>query len=227
MKYKDYLKATEQLLRQSQRELFPYLATVSSRQFVVYEGVFSPKYFKETEIFAKHLSIHPGEHLLEIGSGTGAIAVTKALEGAGRVVATDISHEAVKNIRDNAMRHNVLSLVDVREGDLFSPIGQDEKFDVVFWNTPFGKIQRAPYSVLEKAVFDRSYRHTMYFIFQAANFLKQNGRIVLGFSSTLGQLKWIKNFCLEAELSLSLVHQEKSEEQYEVSFELFEARPNK
>jgi len=64
MDYQDYTKATEQVLRQSQRELFPYLTKVLGYEFVVYEHVFSPKYFRDTEIFATHLKVNHEDEFL-------------------------------------------------------------------------------------------------------------------------------------------------------------------
>lgn len=82
--------------------------------------------------FCRHLTVHPGERVLEIGAGLGLAAVLAAKTGA-RVVATDVVPEAVEIIRVNAALNGVT--VDAREGDCYAPVG-DERFDVICTNPP-------------------------------------------------------------------------------------------
>lgn len=44
-----------ELLELSQKEKRKYLVRILSKEFIVYPGVFSPKYLNDTELFAKHL----------------------------------------------------------------------------------------------------------------------------------------------------------------------------
>jgi len=67
------------------------------------------------------------------GSGIGAIL---AAQQASRVVAVDLNPAAVRCARINAMLNGVEDRVEVREGDLFAPIGS-EQFDVVLFNPPY------------------------------------------------------------------------------------------
>ncbi len=227
MNYKHYIKATRQILHQSQQEKFPYLVEALGRKFIIRKNVFSPKYFHDTEIFAEHLLVEPNEDLLEIGCGSGIISVIKALQGVGRIVAIDINHEAVKNTRDNALKHGVLNIIDVRQGHLFRPLKKNERFDVIFWNAPFGLIETTAFSTLEKAVFDHDYKAIGEFLQKGLGYLKPKGRLVIGFSSTLGKTKKLKQLCRNANLNLELIYKQTSEEKYSVQFELFEARPCK
>lgn len=104
--------------------------------FLVYPGVFSPIYSSDTAWFAeKIVPFTKNKTFLEIGSGAGIIACLAANFGASNVVATDINPQAVKNTISNSKLHSLN--ISVREGSVFDPIDNDEKFDIIFWNHPF------------------------------------------------------------------------------------------
>ncbi len=75
---------------------------------------------------------------LDIGTGTGAIALSLLREGPfDRIVATDVSRDAVALARTNAERCGLMDRLDLRVGDLWQAIGGDERFDVVVSNPPY------------------------------------------------------------------------------------------
>ena len=77
---------------------------------------------------------------LDVGTGTGAIALSLALEGPfRRVVATDVSPEALELARENASRVSLQDGVELefREGSLFSPLRAGERFHVLVSNPPY------------------------------------------------------------------------------------------
>ncbi|MDP3794748.1 MAG: methyltransferase [bacterium] len=191
--------------------------------FIVHPNVFSPKYFRDTEIFAHHLPIRPGDEMLEIGPGTGAISVMAVYRGARRVVAVDINPDAVRNARENARLHGMSGPIEVRHGDLYDPLSRDERFDLIFWNTPFGLVGDGVWTNLERAVYDPGYRATERFIKEGKRYLKTGGRLYIGFSSTLGRLDLLRRFAHEAGLRLRLIHEAGSQELHPVKFEVFEA----
>lgn len=59
---------------------------------------------------------------VDIGTGSGAIAVSLAAETGRPVIATDISREALAVARRNAESHGVNELIDFRQGDLLEPL---------------------------------------------------------------------------------------------------------
>lgn len=63
--YKDYLEGTAKVLRKSKAEKEKYEVKIFNRKFVVYPNVFSPKYFFDTEFFARELPIRKDEEFLE------------------------------------------------------------------------------------------------------------------------------------------------------------------
>jgi len=77
---------------------------------------------------------------LDVGTGTGAIALSLAVEGPfRRVVATDVSPEALELARENASRVTLQDGVEVefRVGGLFSPLRAGERFHVLVSNPPY------------------------------------------------------------------------------------------
>lgn len=103
-------------------------------ELVVLPGVFPPK--EDTVLLAKNVPIISGMKVLDIGTGTGALAVWAAQQGAASVVAVDVIEAAVNNAKRNVERLRVGDRVDVREGDVFSTVAPSESFDVILANLP-------------------------------------------------------------------------------------------
>src|SRR6266567_4126087 len=87
------------------------------REFIVSRDVLIPR--PETELLVEtilKLRRAPGV-IIDIGTGSGAIAITLALELQCPVIATDLSHEALAIARSNAVRLG--ANVSFIEADLF------------------------------------------------------------------------------------------------------------
>ena len=222
--YQDYLKGTAKVLRESQFETEKYEIKILGRKFVVYPNVFSPKYFNDTEFFARELPIRNGEEFLEIGPGTGVTSVFAALRGAKHVTAIDINPAAVKNTKENARLNGVREKFTVIKGNIYEPLAKNSKFDTIYWNTPFGYVDKSKnISVLEKAVYDPGYKATRRFISQAKQHLKKNGRLLIGFSTSLGKFNILRKLLDTAGFKTRLISKTKSVETHPVFFEIFEA----
>jgi release factor glutamine methyltransferase len=80
-------------------------------------------------------------YVLEIGTGSGAIAISLAKEVRDLfIVATDISGEALLLAKENAKCAGVPHRIEFVKGDLFSPIRlmrEKEPFDLVLSNPPY------------------------------------------------------------------------------------------
>jgi release factor glutamine methyltransferase len=102
------------------------------REFRVTPDVLIPR--PETEHLIDAALRVPARSILDVGTGSGAIAVTLALEGTARVVASDISIAALQVATENARRLGA----EVRfvGGDLASPFA-DASFDLAVSNPPY------------------------------------------------------------------------------------------
>jgi release factor glutamine methyltransferase len=81
---------------------------------------------------------HPIERLriLDVGSGSGALAVTLAAELAhATVVAADLSEQALDKTRQNAERHGVAERMQYVHGDLLAQV--QGNFDIIVSNPPY------------------------------------------------------------------------------------------
>lgn len=131
----------ELALRRRKREPVAYL--IGSREFYgrrfrVTPDVLIPRPDTETLIEAALERWPEGEaRVLDLGTGSGAIAITLAAERPpARVDATDISAAALAVARDNAERLGVMDRIRFLEGDLFAPV-RDERYDLIVSNPPY------------------------------------------------------------------------------------------
>lgn len=76
--------------------------------------------------------------LLDVGTGSGAIAVTLAAElPSVKVLAADVSPGALRTARENARRHGVAGRVFFLRADATSALKSGDRFDVVVSNPPY------------------------------------------------------------------------------------------
>ncbi len=77
-------------------------------------------------------------HLLEIGTGSGAISIALAKElPAARIIATDLSPKALSVAEENAAENRVRGQIRFLQGDLFQPVPKGATFDLVVSNPPY------------------------------------------------------------------------------------------
>lgn len=110
-----------------------------SRRFVVGPGVLIPRPDTETLIEQALSLIAPDRPaaVLDLGTGSGIIAVTLAAERPlARVLAVDRSPAALEMARINVQQHQTFH-VELRQSDWFSAITPTEVFDLVVSNPPY------------------------------------------------------------------------------------------
>jgi release factor glutamine methyltransferase len=79
----------------------------------------------------------PGASVADIGTGSGCVALSLAVEGRfGRILATDLSPDALDLARENARRVGAATPVECRQGDLLWALRLD-RVDVLVSNPPY------------------------------------------------------------------------------------------
>lgn len=93
-----------------------------------------------------------GETVLDLGTGSGCIALSLATEGRfARIMATDVSAEALDVAWANAQRVRPERVPEFRLGSFFEPVA-GERFDVIVSNPPY--IAEPEYAALDPSVRD-------------------------------------------------------------------------
>lgn len=156
--------------------------------FTVQKEVYEPA--EDTFLLARNLAVSVGEKVLDMGSGCGILGILAA-ENACEVVAMDINPNAVISTMKNAKINGVAAKITVILGDLFLPIAEKVKFDVVIFNAPYLPVELDEGEIWAerawcggkdgRAVIDR-------FISQAPKHVSERGHILL-LQSTLSNVE--------------------------------------
>jgi release factor glutamine methyltransferase len=134
--------------RRMQREPLQYITGVRefwSLEFKVDLRVLIPR--PETEVvvetalrlLSQSAIRNPQSALLDVGTGSGCIAVVLAKElPQAEIWATDVSADALAVASENARHHGVAERIRFLQGDLFSPLaGKEDGFDLIVANPPY------------------------------------------------------------------------------------------
>jgi release factor glutamine methyltransferase len=184
--------------RRGQRE--PLQHIVGSTSFCGFEIVVNRRALvprPETEILAElgwnFLSTinHQPSTVLDFGTGTGCIVIALAAKCLNvKIVATDISADAIALAKENAARNNVTKRIEFLQGDGFVTLPDDARFDLIISNPPY--IASAEIETLQPEVRDFDPRAALdggvdgltFYRKLAADakvFLKPDGKIMLEF----------------------------------------------
>jgi release factor glutamine methyltransferase len=146
----------------------------------------------ETELLVDEVlaRVAPGGTAVDVGTGSGAIALALASEGAfDRVIATDLSLDALAVARGNAATHRgaLRAALEFRHGSLLAPLGA-ERVRAVVANPPYIAHEEAgelPASVRDwepaLALFsgDGGLAATTALVYEAARVLEPGGLLAL------------------------------------------------
>jgi release factor glutamine methyltransferase len=138
---------------------------------------------------------------LDFGTGSGCIAIALAAKCPNaRIVATDISADALALAKENAAKNNVAERIEFLQGDGFATLTAKTQFDLLISNPPY--IPSAEIATLETEVKDFDPRAALdggtdgldfyrKLAIEAKTFLKSDGKIMLEFGD--GQAEAIKS----------------------------------
>lgn len=113
------------------------------RDFIVTQDTLVPR--PDTETLIELALAQPFSDLVDLGTGSGAIAVTLLAErGGARAVGCDISQGALDVAARNAARHGVAARLDLQRADWWA--GVMGRFDLIVSNPPY--VRESDYALL-------------------------------------------------------------------------------
>ncbi|MGE5556386.1 MAG: HemK2/MTQ2 family protein methyltransferase [Methanocella sp.] len=161
--------------------------------FDVCDDVYEPA--EDSFLFSQNLKVRRDEVVLDLGTGSGILAVTAALK-ARRVLAVDLNPYAVRCAKMNA-KLNGVNNVDFLQSDLFSAFSSGVKFDLVLFNAPYLPSEAGE----EESWIGRSWAGgadgrvvVNRFIAQVGAYLKMPGRVLLMQSTLTGVEQTLQAF---------------------------------
>ncbi|ONK10123.1 methyltransferase domain-containing protein [Streptomyces sp. MP131-18] len=158
---------------------------IRGETWTILKGVFSPAHHNSSLAQLDLLEFPVGGSFLEIGSGTGLIAVNAGRAGCRTVWATDLNPAAVTNTALNAERFGVADAVTCVQSDLFASLTAAPRFDVIYWhsNNVWVPQDLEIKHIHELAYVDPGYdAHRRYFA-EARNHVAPGGRVLIALSS--------------------------------------------
>jgi release factor glutamine methyltransferase len=107
-------------------------------RLVVHPTVFHPRYFLTSEFFADFIGRLDlsGKRVIDVGTGSGILALAAARAGAASVVALDINPNAARTARENAQMNGFGERVTAVCANLLSALAPRPRFDVIISSPP-------------------------------------------------------------------------------------------
>ena len=131
-----------------------------------------------------------GKDVLDIGTGTGILAIKAALAGAKSVEAVDICLQAVACAEYNVRKNKLENKIKVYWSDLFKSVPSQNKYDLIIANLPIIDINPEENITHEKisicddsrfiSLIDPGFRYHRELFQEAPKYLKPKGKITLG-----------------------------------------------
>jgi len=187
-----------------------YLTEIKGKPLWVHPQVLSPQYSYSSRFIMHNWNIPKESTVLDMGTGTGVLALFAALKGAKHVVAVDINPHACSIAEKNVKENKVSDRVKVIQSDLYNNV-KKEKFDRIIFNAPYWNNEPNPSIPLTYAVFDKNYLTLRRFLKESKEYLNINGKIILSFS-TQGEIDLIRliiaksRFIIEKEIQETKGH---------------------
>jgi release factor glutamine methyltransferase len=182
-------------------ELVSELVGNSDQSFDVQadEKVYSPS--EDSYLLMDSMNVAKGSIVLDIGTGTGILAMQAVLLGASKVVAVDINPFASRCAMKNVLSKGFGSRISILTGDLFSMLRKTSEFDAILFNPPYLRTDESEYNSgwLEKSwAGGRNGRVVINrFIDKVPSHLRPNGIVFMlqssnGLSATIRKFRRIK-----------------------------------
>lgn len=156
-----------------------------SMDFIITPSVLIPRPDSEllVELVLEELTENSKDYILELGTGSGAIALAIASERKKlQIIATDESKDALEIAKENAKKFKIKNVSFV-QGDWFEAFKSEHKFNLILSNPPYvayndphlmtGDLRYEPHNALVAGRDGMSDIHKI--VSSAANYLTPNG----------------------------------------------------
>ena len=114
------------------------ITRVAGFRLIVRPSVFHPRYFLSSERFAEFIGQLDlrGKHVVDVGTGSGILALAAARAGAEDVIAADINPNAALAAAENARANGFGDRVSALCSNLLSAIAPQPLFDIILSSPP-------------------------------------------------------------------------------------------
>jgi release factor glutamine methyltransferase len=157
----------------------PYSIVLDGFSLDVDEDVFPPDMGFCAQNMSRLCQNYSVRTALDMGCGTGYLALSLNRSGVSEVWASDIHLPAVICARKNVARNKSAGTIHVVQSDLFESIPDAIKFDLIVFNQPFGPGDGQPICGCGD---DGGYDITLRFLKEAPKYLNQDGIVMMAFS---------------------------------------------
>lgn len=164
------------------RRTQPYEVTLDDLSLVVDSDVFPPDLGFTSRYLAKTLAGYAPKALLDMGCGSGYLALISKKRGVPTVWALDVHEPAVICSRKNAERNGLVG-VRVEQSDLFSAIDEGVQFDLIVFNQPY---YPSTHEVIFGLGFDGGREIIERFMAEVPPYLAPGGALIMPFSDMAG-----------------------------------------
>jgi methylase of polypeptide subunit release factors len=196
----------ENILRGVNNHIAPYVMTIKGINLTLFPYVFNPTYAKAAIFFLDHLGVEEGDHVLDPFTGSGIDAIVALKQGALSAVAVDKFTMPYLCAKYNSEILGLNDKLDVRQGDVFSSLKKNEKFDLIIANPPFRDMCAKSESAA--ALRDEGYVALRKFFKEAKSYLNENGRIRLLFAD-VGEMDLMEKIAEENGFNKKIIAESK------------------
>lgn len=157
----------------------PYSVVLDGLRLTIDKDVFPPDMGRCSQNLARVAQNYQARVALDMGCGSGYLALSMKRNRVPDVWASDIHEPAVDCARKNGEQNKQVGPIRVVQSDLFENIPATVKFDLIISNQPFGPGRGDTVCGCGP---DGGYRITRRFLRQAAKRLSPDGAVIMAFS---------------------------------------------
>jgi len=154
---------------------------VIGKKIQAWYGTYFPTRFEHLELFDEYLQTYRGEKktAIDIGIGSGILSLQMLKYGFGKIFGSDMHPNAIIGLQEYLEKEKLNADIELFYGDLFCDM--QEQSDFIVFNPPWLPIKRR-IDGIDKAMY---YQDDLFprFFEQAAQYLNDEGRLVLLFSN--------------------------------------------